>query len=359
MVAAIADPARLARPRAGARAGGARRAAASCSTAARASAWPTGSCGSNCRPTGAATRRSKAPRAAAFRPTSPSGPTMRCRSSDRSSIIQDGQRWRALEPRLRADAASPAPITGSRRASRAASRLRNTVDGVKRDGARSASPKTTAPNSGGSGCTNNSGRRQAAAADELPRNRDARARDLPARPRLQRDPCRDLVRAPAQRHPGAQPPAARTASAACRTRSASTPSASAADATAGRLRGLRARASSGRAACATRAASRPMRRASPDDEGSLYTFDPAASLTVEVDLAAGRRRPSSFMRPGHARRRGGRGAGASRGLIGVAAARGQRSARSLGRQRALRSESGRLPPDDLAVPLRAPTARCI
>ena len=121
-------------------------------------------------------------------------------------------------------------------------------------------------------------------ADELPRDRGPRTRRLRARPRLQRAPCRDLVR-PARSTPCChpQPPAARHGD---RAHVAEIYSMRCGPGRGAQLIGYedsRTRFLGPRHPRPARPRARGGARV--DDEGSLYTFDPAASLSVAVDLA--------------------------------------------------------------------------
>ena len=129
-----------------------------------------------------------------------------------------------------------------------------------------------------------SGRRAPAPADQLLRNRRPRDRRLCARSRFRRHACRDLVRARAQRDPRAQSPAAlRRAPIAARPRSSRSSRAPASNSSATRIR---APASSAKARSPRRPAAKPGAWRKLDDQGKLWTFDPAASFSLEASIAA-------------------------------------------------------------------------
>ena len=132
---------------------------------------------------------------------------------------------------------------------------------------------------------NHAGRARAAAARQLLRNRRPRGRRLCARSRFRRHARRDDLRRRPQRDSRAQPPVALGARRSRRDLVLRRE--------AGRRRfarsamRIRARVSSAKdRSPSRRAASRSVAR-KLDDEGKLWTFDPAASFTLEVDLAAG------------------------------------------------------------------------
>ena len=128
--------------------------------------------------------------------------------------------------------------------------------------------------------------RKAPAPDELPRARDEQCRHLPPRSRFQTRSTSRPGSCARSRRSSPATACSGTAPDACRTRSASMRSASPARARPWSATRIRAPGSSAWAASAIRPGLRPTRPRRPDDEGSLYTFDPAASLTVELVLPA-------------------------------------------------------------------------
>ena len=126
--------------------------------------------------------------------------------------------------------------------------------------------------------------------DELLRDRPSRNRGLRKGSRFRRHACRDHVRAPAQRHSCSQPASAFGAG------------------RSGRDRILRRQAGGGDRTRRLRGFAHPFHRRrlaraahrlrawrwrKLDDEGKLWTFDPAASFTLETTLAPWRRRTNS------------------------------------------------------------------